>query len=57
MEAFRVSRYGLKYCKRYASVHDPQLATRNAQQKDEPYKPYFKALKLNEIIKAGLTAA
>jgi hypothetical protein len=29
IEAFRVSRSGLKYCKLNSAVHDPQLATRN----------------------------
>ncbi len=29
IEAFRVSRYGLKYCKLNFEVHESQLATRN----------------------------
>ena len=34
LEAFRVSRSGLKYCKLKSAVHDPQLVTRNTQQKN-----------------------
>ena len=36
---FRVPGSGLKYCKISSAVHDPQLATRNTQRKNEPNTP------------------
>ena len=47
IEAFRVSRSGLKYCKLNSAVHDSQLVTRNTQQKNEPNTPL---LQCSEII-------